>query len=465
MKFKLQLQIIADDETVQTFDELLVVEKHYHQLADLGLTLSESKALLKAIQQPLVESQIQQYVDAHRHCERCGQQRPIKGYHSLIFRTLFGNVPLRSPRLHHCDCHAHDQHTFSVLTPLLPQHQAPELLFLETQWASLMPYGVTAERLKDVLPIDHKLNAATIKHHVETIAERDDAELGDERVMYIDGCPNEWGRLPRPDGPITVGIDGGYVRSWEEKKTNFEVMVGKSVPSDGPNKYFGLVQSYDTKPKRRVFEVLKSQGMQANQQVTFLSDGEETVHNLQLYLNPESEHLLDWFHVTMRITVLGQYVKGLIALDKTQGEAIQKSLESTKWYLWHGNVYEALEEIQDIEMLIYAFEERYVNFAKLAKAVEEFHTYIERNQAMIPNYGERWRYGETISTAFVESSVNAVINKRFCKKQQMQWTKKGAHLLLQTRTRVLNGELGAKFEQWYPGFKAQNDNEDVELAA
>ena len=202
-----------------------------------------------------------------------------------------------------------------------------------------------------------------------------------------------------------------------------------------------------------------------NQQVTFLSDGEETVHNLQLYLNPESEHLLDWFHVTMRLTVLGQYVKGLIALDKTQGEAIQKTLESTKWYLWHGNVYEALEEIQDMEMLIYEFEERYANFAKLAKAVEEFHTYIERNQAMIPNYGERWRYGETISTAFVESSVNAVINKRFCKKQQMQWTKKGAHLLLQTRTRVLNGELGAKFEQWYPGFKVQNDDEDVKLAA
>jgi hypothetical protein len=28
------------------------------------------------------------------------------------------------------------------------------------------------------------------------------------------------------------------------------------------------------------------------------------------------------------------------------------------------------------------------------------------------------------------------------KKQAMQWTERGAHLLLQTRTRVLNGELG-----------------------
>ena len=30
-----------------------------------------------------------------------------------------------------------------------------------------------------------------------------------------------------PDGPITVGIDGGYVRDWEAKKHHFEVIVGK----------------------------------------------------------------------------------------------------------------------------------------------------------------------------------------------------------------------------------------------
>jgi hypothetical protein len=54
--------------------------------------------------------------------------------------------------------------------------------------------------------------------------------------------------------------------------------------------------------------------------------------------------------------------------------------------------------------------------------VEEFHTYIENNGGFIPNYGERYRHGERISTRFVESTVNQVISKRFCKRQQMQWT-------------------------------------------
>ena len=45
-----------------------------------------------------------------------------------------------------------------------------------------------------------------------------------------------------------------------------------------------------------------------------------------------------------------------------------------------------------------------------------------------------------MSTGFVESTVNQVISTRFCKKPQMAWTPLGAHLLLQIRTRVLNGE-------------------------
>jgi hypothetical protein len=33
----------------------------------------------------------------------------------------------------------------------------------------------------------------------------------------------------------------------------------------------------------------------------------------------------------------------------------------------------------------------------------------------------------------------------------MRWTKKGAHLLLQVRTQVLNEDLHTAFDRWYPG--------------
>lgn len=55
----------------------------------------------------------------------------------------------------------------------------------------------------------------------------------------------------------------------------------------------------------------------------------------------------------------------------------------------------------------------------------------------------------------MESPINRVVSKRFVKKQQMQWTPKGAHLLLQTRTRVLNDDLDAAFREWYPQFQRE----------
>ena len=109
----------------------------------------------------------------------------------------------------------------------------------------------------------------------------------------------------------TFGEGQGYVNSCEQKEKKdwrFEVIVGKSMAAEAESKCFGPVNSYDTKPKRRVFEALKSQWMQMNRQITFLSDGGETVRELQLYLNPQAEHLLDWFHITMRLTVMNQQV-------------------------------------------------------------------------------------------------------------------------------------------------------------
>jgi hypothetical protein len=72
------------------------------------------------------------------------------------------------------------------------------------------------------------------------------------------------------------------------------------------------------------------------------------------------------------------------------------------------------------------------------KAVEAFHPDIENHAGFMPNDGERYHHGERISTGCVESTVNQVVSTRMVKKPQMPWTKRGAHLLLQMRTRVLN---------------------------
>ena len=63
-----------------------------------------------------------------------------------------------------------------------------------------------------------------------------------------------------------------------------------------------------------------------------------------------------------------------------------------------------------------------------------------------------------------ESTVNTVVGKRFTKRQQMRWSKPGAHRMLQTRTRVLDGTLRDKFEQWYPGLAPGDSDGHAEVA-
>jgi hypothetical protein len=186
--------------------------------------------------------------------------------------------------------------------------------------------------------------------------------------------------------------------------------------------------------------------MQANQQVTFLSDGGDTVRELPMYLHPEAEHLLDWFHISMRVTVMGQIAKG----TTTDELDIVKPLERVKWYVWHGNAFRALQVLDDLLMDLEDIELTTERVKKLRKAVDEFRGYIAVNRPFIPNYGDRYRHGETISTAFVESTVNQVVSRRMVKQQQMRWTQRGAHLLLQVRIQALNDDLRATFGRWYP---------------
>jgi len=62
---------------------------------------------------------------------------------------------------------------------------------------------------------------------------------------------------------------------------------------------------------------------------------------------------------------------------------VLKYLGRIKWYLWHGNVFQALNELQSLEMDLdaAAFESKDENSQKLLKGVEDLHTYVERNQA------------------------------------------------------------------------------------
>ena len=166
----------------------------------------------------------------------------------------------------------------------------------------------------------------------------------------------------------------------------------------------------------------------------------------------------------MRLTVLSQYTKGLTHHNPVEALALQSRLERIKWRLWHGDTDVALSRARELAADVAVLTSDYPGLQRFAKAAAGLVTYIDNNAAAIPDYGERRRYAEPISTAFAESTVNLVVGKRFAKKQQMQWSKAGAHLLLQTRTQTLDGTLPETFRKWYPAMAA-NDTQIPAAAA
>jgi hypothetical protein len=83
------------------------------------------------------------------------------------------------------------------------------LLCAETKWGSLIPFEKGADLLKEVLPVCESTNHETVREHPQAIAERMEADLGEERPLDpVEPQPEEDEQL-LPDGPITVGIDGG----------------------------------------------------------------------------------------------------------------------------------------------------------------------------------------------------------------------------------------------------------------
>ena len=196
-------------------EELVVLDKPHDQLEQVGLSLAEAKELLGRVQERVVGAQASAFLADHRRCGACGKRLWSKGRTSFRFRTPFGDVPVTAPRLKRCRCETSASESFSPLVRLFSEHVAPEMLYLETKWASLVPFGVTVELLKDVLPVGTTLNAETVRNHLHRVATRMEGELGEERAFFIEGSPQDRAQLPLPEGPVVVGIDGGYVRARE----------------------------------------------------------------------------------------------------------------------------------------------------------------------------------------------------------------------------------------------------------
>jgi hypothetical protein len=159
------------------------------------------------------------------------------------------------------------------------------------------------------------------------------------------------------------------------------------------------------------------------------------------------EHRLDWFHISRRLDRLH---KLLLYLPRSPiyGSRLafhSRNLNRIKYQLWNSGI-----ERADWGMRIFraglaedAWDspQEIKRFQYVESQLDELRSYLYANETAVHEYAKTFREGGRGSSAHVESTVNQLINWRFCKKQQMRWTRTGAQGLLHVRTALINGTL------------------------
>jgi hypothetical protein len=158
----------------------------------LGMHLEEAKHILQKVQTILIDEQVRTSLAEQVACPDCGRPRAHKDAKTIVTRTLFGTLHLRSPRWHQCPCRPHTTRTFSPLAAALPERTTPELLYLESKFTGLVSYGLSAKWLIETLPIGRPLYASAVPSHTQGTGDRLESDLGPEQSMFVNGCQHAW---------------------------------------------------------------------------------------------------------------------------------------------------------------------------------------------------------------------------------------------------------------------------------
>ncbi len=433
------------------------------KLEELGLTLQEGKEVLAELQRLVVSTQVQKQHAELPRCDRCERRLRTGGYYRALFRSAFGNVPLRVRRLVVCPCLPSAKRTFSELSDLLGRSLvAPEWLYLEAKCASLLPFEKVANLLGEVLPVEDGRNAETVRNRLCRVGQRlHEEKIQNELARATFGDPEgvsgeAEGVERRSEAQTVVGLDGCYVRNRHpDPERLFEVIAGCVQGPTGKTRCLAWVRDSRTHAHDVRQAVVGVGGHPSS--ITILTDGDASLRRMVGGVAPgPMKHVLDWFHVGMKFQVLVQTASGLPTRLGSTRDLILGAIKSAKWHLWHGHrsrTLGLLDLVHRATFRTFVMKADPSLSRTVRKRTADLLAWLGSNADSLPCYRRRYQLGLPIASSPVES-VNQVVSRRMVKKQQMRWTKRGAQRLLDVRTEVLNGTLEDAFRRWYPRFRA-----------
>ena len=330
------------------------------------------------------------------------------------------------------------RHTLNPVAEIMPDRCTPEYECVIAKMGSLLRYRRARTLLSDFLPLGEGPAVETSRRRTMRVG----ARLEQLAVAS---------QVPAPAAQsqaIALSIDGGHVRSVRSYQArSFEVMLAQVSNDDGKQVVFSSMPAEADRQWDQLRGVLHELGATPATLMTILSDGADGPRSLgeSACVGP-THHVLDWFHLSMRIQHVAQAAKSwpdIAAEDCEAGTRLSDTVERIRWRLWHGQVGRGLELIGEtmatLDSMAAATSATAAVALKVGRLLGELETYVCGQSDIIIDYATARRRKEPISTAVTESTVQWLLHRRMNAQQQMRWTPRGAHLMLKVRCAVMNG--------------------------
>jgi len=376
-----------------------------------------------------------------QHCRRL---RPLKDTRARRLNSLFGTVEVPASRFKPCRCAIAVRSTLSPASELMPDRCTPEYERALAKMGAWLPYRCARRFLSEFFPIgDDPRWHETIRRRTAKVG----AGLECETLVRA-----KTPRAVTPSETMTVSIDAGHVRAvCGHQGRTFEVMAAQVSNDDGNPVLFSGVPGNADQQRTQLNVVLTGLGMTADTEVTILIDGADSPRSLgEAASTGTVYHVLDWFHLAMRIQNAAQCAGGWPANtvnDSRDRGRFTNAVEHIRWRLWHGETRRALRLIQNtLGALTTKGKENTPaarSAARLARALITLETYISDLANLIIDYASARLDDEPFLTSPTEGTVQWLLHRRMGARHQMRWSPRGAHLMLQVRTAIVNGTLEA----------------------
>jgi hypothetical protein len=294
--------------------------------------------------------------------------------------------------------------------------------------------------MAEFLPLDKPQTVETTRQRTLRVATR----LEQEAVSASGSKPAAAAKS------IALSIDGGHVRAARQYQgRTFEVLLAQVSNDGGKQVVFASVPAEATSQTRQLRGVIHGLGATPATPVTILSDGADGPRSLGKAASPgPTHHVLDWFHLAMRVQHVAQAATSwpdAKETDRQAGNRLTETIERIRWRLWHGQIKRALDLIAETVVIVVATADDMSATAtaapKVARLLGDLETYVSGQSNIIIDYATARRREEPISTAITESTAQWLPHRRMNAQQQMRCSPRGAHLMLKVGTSVMNGTI------------------------